>query len=249
MFHVHGKPKGKPNMNETERDNATSLPDFRTVVKTDASFRKECGIFSALCASARKAVRSAEGLSGSLLNSLVFEARNGAASIPGPETLGGLAKRGLVRRGLCNGDVRGVVSGLFGFAAAGGVLDEKEFAAREAAFEAAAGGPAPAVFRRLVAAAFPAQTVPVLSATVLAALHRALAAAGRAKPLPADASWLALGSAVHDALRAEWTWPDAPTRGAYAKWLVAWLARKEADGRTPAVRSADPQNRAVARSA
>ena len=51
------------------------------------------------------------------------------------------------------------------------------------------------------------------------------------------------------ALRAEWPWPEAPTRGAYAKWLVARLARKEADGRTPAVRSADPHDREVARSA
>ena len=236
-------------MNKPDRDSANSLPDFRTVVKTDASFRKDCGIFAALCADARKAGRTAEGLSGGLLHGLVFEARNGVAAISGAETLVGLAKRGLVRRDLCNDDVRGVVTGLFAFAANGGVLDEQVYAAREAAFEAAVGGPAPAVFRRLVAAAFPAQTVPVLSTTVLSALHRALAAAGRARPLPADATWLALSRDVHDALRAEWAWPDAPTRGAYAKWLVAWLAKKEAAGRKQAGRSADPQGRAVSRSA
>lgn len=223
-------------MDNTDRDSATSLPDFRTVVKTDASFRKECGIFNALCADVRKAGRAAEGLAGGLLHGLVFEARNGVAAIAGAETIFGLARMGLVRRGLCNDDVRGVVGGLFAFAANGGVLDEKEYAARETAFEAAVGGPAPTVFRRLVAAAFPAQTVPVLSATVLSALLRALAAAGRVRPLPAGATWLALARAVHDALRAEWAWPDAPTRGAYAKWLVAWLAKKEAAGRKTATR-------------
>ncbi len=54
---------------------------------------------------------------------------------------------------------------------------------------------------------------------------------------------------IFDALRAEWAWPDAPTRGAYAKWLVAWLAKQEAAGRKQAGRSAEPRGRAVSRSA
>lgn len=216
---------------EEDRDSGDKFPEFKDTYKTNAAFRKACAAFERLCAEARAAGESEEGPQGGVLYELVFEARNGVAAVPSGESLAALARKGLLRRDLCNDDVRPVVRDLLAFAAKGGLLTEAEYAAREAAFEAAIGGPAPAVFRRLVAAAFPAQTVPVLSAAVLSALHRVLAAAGRARPLPANATWLALSRAVHDALRAEWPWPDAPTRGAYAKWLVAWLVKKESDGR------------------
>lgn len=205
---------------EEDRDSGDKLPEFKDTYKTDAAFRKECAAFERLCADARAAGESEEGPQGGVLYELVFEARSCVAAVPPGESLAALARKGLLRRDLCNDDVRPVVRDLLAFAAKGGVLTEEEYAAREAAFEAVIGGPAPAVFRRLVVAAFPAQTCAVLDAAALAAVLGALAGEGRAAPLPAGASWLALGRAVHDALRAEWPWPEAPVRSAFARRLA-----------------------------
>lgn len=208
----------RTNANEPSHD--APLPDCRTLFRSDAKLRRELDAFAGLCAAARAAGRDPEKLSNGLLHALVFEARNAAGSV-GKASLCALGRKGRVRRDLSNEDVRACVASLLSFAAKGGELTEREFAAREAEFSAAVGGPAPEVFRRLVAAAFPAKAVAVPSDADFAALLRGLAAAGRAEPLPAGATWLARCRAVHDAIRAEWAWPDAAARSALARRLAA----------------------------
>lgn len=205
---------------EEDRVSGDKLPEFKDTYKKDAAFRKECAAFERICAEVRAAGKDADGPQGATLYRLVFEARNDVAAVPSGEGLAALGRKGLVRRDLCNDDVRPVVRDLFAFAASGGVLTDEEFAAREAAFEAAVGGPAPAVFRRLVVAAFPAQTCAVLDTAALAAVLGALVGEGRVAPLPTGASWLALGRAVQDALRAEWNWADAAVRSVFARRLA-----------------------------
>lgn len=203
-----------------DRDGGARLPAFKETFKTDSGFRKECEAFVRLCAEARAAAKRAEGLAGSFLHDLVFAKKNLAGELPAEETPAALARKGLVRRGLCNGDFRAAVSGLLAFAAAGGEPTDAALAAHEAAFEAAAGGPVTAVFRRIAAVAFPGRLCPVASAPALAAVHAALVAEGRAKPVPACADWAALGRAVHAALRAEWPWPDDEVRAVFARRLA-----------------------------
>lgn len=208
----------QPNATETKND--ASLPDCRTLYRSDAKLQKACDAFARLHAAVRSAGRNPEKLTNGLLHALVFEARNDAGAV-GAESLNALARRGRVRKDLWNGDVRPAVESLLAFAAKGGDLTEREFAVREAEFAAAVGGPARTVFRRLVATAFPAKAVAVFSDAELASLLRALRADGRADVLPAGVTWLARCAAVHDALRAEWAWPDAPVRAVLARRLAA----------------------------
>ena len=148
----------QPNATETKND--ASLPDCRTLYRSDAKLQKACDAFARIHAAARSAGRNPEKLTNGLLHALVFEARNDAGTA-GTESLNALARRGRVRKDLWNGDVRPAVESLLAFAAKGGELTEREFAAREAEFAAAVGGPARTVFRRLVATAFPAKAVAV----------------------------------------------------------------------------------------
>ena len=227
--------------NATEPSHDAPLPDCRTLYRSDAKLQKACDAFARIHAAARSAGRNPEKLTNGLLHTLVFEARNDAGTA-GTESLNALARRGRVRKDLWNGDVRPAVESLLAFAAKGGELTEREFAAREAEFAAAVGGPARTVFRRLVATAFPAKAVAVFSDAELASLLRALRAAGRAEALPAGATWLARCAAVHDALRAEWAWPDAPVRAVLARRLAAEAAaaEKAAEEKTAAETAAAP---------
>jgi hypothetical protein len=59
------------------------------------------------------------------------------------------------------------------------------------------------------------------------AIFRGLAAAGRAEAV-VGGTWLARCRAVHDALRAEWAWPDAAARCVFARRLAAAVAEAEA---------------------
>lgn len=198
----------------------SSLPSCRELYRTDAALRRECDEFLCLRSKARAAGRDPAKLSNGLLLSLVFQPRNAAGRV-GAESLAALGRRGKVRPDLCNDDVRAVVADLLSFAVSGGVLDEEELAAREAAFSAAVGGRATAVFRRLVAVAFPAQACAVLFDADLFALLRALADAGRTLPPRAGGTWLARCREVHGALAAEWAWPDAAVRSVLARRLAA----------------------------
>ena len=193
----------------------SALPDYRTLYWSDKTFQKECKSFKNLCATVRAVGRKPETLMNGPLHHLVFDARNEAGSV-GRESLSSLAGRGKVRKDLWNGDVRPFVESLLAFAAKGGDLTEKEFADREAAFSAAVGGSATAVFRRLVAAAFPAETVAVYSDADLDRLLRVLSA-----EVPAGATWLARCAAAHAAIHAEWPWPDATVRSVLARRLAA----------------------------
>lgn len=224
-----------------DRAHDATLPGFKETQNRDARFRKECKDFADLCAKARSAGKDPGKLSNGLLYALVFETRNAAGSV-GKKSLDALARAGKVRKGLWNGDVRPAVESLLALAAKGGALTESEFAAREAAFSAAVGGRADAVFRRLVAVAFPAQGCAAFSDEEIDAVLRRLAAEGRAEaPAPVGGSWLAGCRAVHDALRAEWTWPDAATRCVFARRLAAAAAEEE-----PAAPNAAPvRNRMV----
>ncbi len=139
-----------------------TLPGFKETQNRDARFRKECKDFADLCAKARSAGRDPGKLTNGLLHGLVFEARNAAGSV-GRESMDALARAGKVRKGLYNEDVRPVVASLLAFAAKGGAMTEEEFAARGAECFAAVCGRADAVFRRLVAVAFPAQACAVFA--------------------------------------------------------------------------------------
>ena len=173
----------------------SSLPDYRTLYRSDKTFQEECDSFKKLCAVVRAAGRKPEILMNGPLHHLVFDARNEAGSV-GRESLSSLAGRGKVRKDLWNGDVRPFVESLLAFAAKGCDLTEREFADREAAFSAAVGGSAATVFRRLVATAFPSKTVAVYSDADLDRLLRTLSA-----EVPAGATWLARCAAVHAALK------------------------------------------------
>ena len=212
-----------------------TLPGFKETQNRDARFRKECKDFADLCAKVRAAGKSREEIPNGLVYALVFEARNGAGPV-GKESLDALARAGKVRKGLYNEDVRPAVASLLAFAAKGGTLTEEEFAARETEFFAAVGGRADAVFRRLVAVAFPAHACAAFTDGEIDAVLRGLAAAGRAEAPAAGATWFARCRAVHDALRAEWTWPDAITRCVFARRLAA--AAKPEEGAAPKVRPA-----------
>jgi hypothetical protein len=205
-----------------------TLPGFKETQNRDARFRKECKDFADLCAKVRAAGKSREEIPNGLVYALVFEARNGAGPV-GKESLDALARAGKVRKGLYNEDVRPAVASLLALAAKGGALAEEEFAAREAEFFAAVGGRADAVFRRLVAVAFPAHACAAFTDGEIDAVLRGLVAAGRAEAPAAGATWFARCRAVHDALRAEWTWPDAITRCVFARRLAAAVAETEAD--------------------
>ena len=159
----------QPNATETKND--ASLPDCRTLYRSDAKLQKACDAFARLYAAVRSAGRNPEKLTNGLLHALVFEARNDAGAV-GAESLNALARRGRVRKDLWNGDVRPFVESLLAFAAKGGTLAEGEFAAR------------------------------------------------RAEKVDGE-SWLARCRAVHEALRAEWSWPDAATRCVFARRLAA----------------------------
>lgn len=204
-----------------------TLPGFKETQNRDARFRKECKDFADLCAKARSAGRDPGKLTNGLLHGLVFEARNAAGSV-GRESMDALARAGKVRKGLYNEDVRPSVASLLAFAAKGGTLAEGEFAARRAEFFAAVGGRAEAVFRRLVAVAFPAYACAAFTDGEMDAVLRGLAADGRAEE-PAGGTWLARCRAVHEALRAEWSWPDAATRCVFARRLAAAVAKAEAE--------------------
>jgi len=199
-----------------------TLPGFKETCNRDARFRKECKDFADLCAKARAAGKEPGKLSNGLLHALVFAARNAAGSV-GKESMDALARAGKVRKGLYNEDVRPAVASLLAFAAKGGTLTEEEFAARRAEFFVAVGGCAEEVFRRLVAVAFPAQACAAFSDGEMDAIFRGLAAAGRAEAV-VGGTWLARCRAVHDALRAEWTWPDAAARCVFARRLAAAVA-------------------------
>ena len=129
----------RTNANEPSHD--APLPDCRTLYRSDAKLRRELDAFAGLCAAARAAGRDPEKLSNGLLHALVFEARNAAGSV-GKASLCALGRKGRVRRDLSNEDVRACVASLLAFAAKGGELTEREFAAREAEFSAAVGGSA-----------------------------------------------------------------------------------------------------------
>jgi hypothetical protein len=214
----------------------SALPNYRTLCRSDKTFQEECKSFKTLCAVVRAAGRKPETLMNGPLHHLVFDARNCAGSV-GKESLSSLARAGKVRKDLSNEDVRPVVADLLAFAAKGGSLTETEFADREAAFFAAVGGRAEAVFRRLVAVAFPAQASPVLSDRDLDALLRALVREGRAE-MPADGTWLVRCRAIHDALHDEWTWPDGILRSVFARRLAAGVAEADQSETQPLPRPA-----------
>ena len=220
-----------------------TLPGFKETQNRDARFRKECKDFADLCAKARSAGRDPGKLTNGLLHGLVFEARNAAGSV-GKESMDALARAGKVRKNLYNEDVRPAVASFLAFAAKGGVLTEEAFAARGAEFFAAVGGRADAVFRRLVAVAFPAQACAVFADGDLDAALGGLADEGRAEEAAIGGTWLARCRAVHDALRAEWAWPDAATRCVFARRLAAAVAKAEAEAEAAAAEAdAAPKER------
>ena len=210
----------------TECAHDATLPGFKETQNRDARFRKECKDFADLCAKSRSAGKDPGKLSNGLLHALVFAARNAAGSV-GRESMDALARAGKVRKGLYNEDVRPAVASLLAFAAKGGTLAEGAFAARRAEFFAAVGGRAEEVFRRLVAVAFPAQACAAFADGEMDAIFRGLAANGRAEKV-SGGTWLARCRAVHDALRAEWSWPDAATRCVFVRRLAAAVAEAEA---------------------
>ena len=212
----------------TDSATAATLPGFKETQNRDARFRKECNAFADLCAKARSAGKDSGKLTNGLLHALVFGARSAAGSV-GKESMDALARAGRVRKGLYNEDVRPVVSSLLAFAAKGGAMTEEEFAARGAEFFAAVGGRADAVFRRLVAVAFPAHACAVYSDGDFDALLRGLVREGRAEAPANGGTWLARCRAVHGALRAEWAWPDALVRSVFARRLAAAAAKAEED--------------------